>query len=166
MSNKENSKISAAVNGSEGGEEKILELEQKLGEYMNGWQRAQADYQNLQKETAKWKEDFVQYAKADFILELLPIYSHYKTALNHIPVADQTKDWVQGIKHIFSQLQALFKKLGVEEMVVVGETFDHNFHEAIARNKNPSQPDEVILRKCSRIFIRRKSSAIRKGNYQ
>jgi len=124
----------------------IEELEQKAGEYMQGWQRAQADYQNLQKETEAWKIEFVQYAKADFILELLPVYSHYKTALEHIPEEDKSKDWVQGIQLIFKQLQSLIEKFNIKEIKTVGEAFDHNIHEAVGTDIDESKDDDIILK--------------------
>ena len=122
------------------------ELEQKMGEYMRGWQRAQADYQNLQKETQQWKQEFVQYAKADFILELLPVYSHYKTALEHIPKEDKNKDWVQGIQHIFQQLKTLLDKFNIKEIKTIGEEFDHNMHEAVGHEVDETQDDDVVLK--------------------
>ena len=125
---------------------KVEELEQKLGEYMQGWQRAQADYQNLEKNTQKWKEDFVQYAKADFILDLLPVYSNYKIALNHIPKEDKNKDWVQGIKHIFQQLKTLLNKFNVQEIKTVGQVFDYNKHEAIGHESDEEKEDDIILK--------------------
>lgn len=125
---------------------KIIELEQKLGEYMQGWQRAQADYQNLQKETQKWKQEFAQYAKADFILELLPVYTNYKVALQHIPKQDKDKEWVKGIEHIFKQLQNLFNKMDIKEIKTIGEKFDYNLHEATGYEHDNKQADEIILR--------------------
>jgi len=122
------------------------ELEQKLGEYMHGWQRAQADYQNLQKETDKWKSEFVQYAKADFILELLPVYSNYKIALEHIPAEDKQKDWVQGIQHIFQQLKTLLDKFDVTEIKTVGEEFDHNIHDAVGTEYDESKEEDIIIK--------------------
>ncbi|MFW0862211.1 MAG: nucleotide exchange factor GrpE [Candidatus Komeilibacteria bacterium] len=122
------------------------ELEQKLGEYMQGWQRAQADYQNLQKETDKWKGEFAQYAKADFILELLPVYSNYKIALEHIPEEDKQKDWVQGIQHIFQQLKTLLDKFDVKEIETVGKEFNHELHDAVGTEYNESKEEDIILK--------------------
>lgn len=122
------------------------ELEQKLGEYMQGWQRAQADYQNLQKETVKWKEDFVQYAKADLIMEILPVFSNYKIALEHIPAEDKNKDWVMGVQHIFQQLKTLLDKQDVQEIKTVGEAFDHNLHDAVGHEMDENQAEDIILK--------------------
>jgi len=122
------------------------DLEQKLGEYMQGWQRAQADYQNLQKETVKWKEDFVQYAKADLIMELLPVFSNYKIALDHIPAEESNKDWVIGIQHIFKQLKTLLDKQDVQEIKTVGEEFNHNLHDAVGYEGDENQDEDIILK--------------------
>ncbi|MBL7021794.1 nucleotide exchange factor GrpE [Patescibacteria group bacterium] len=132
---------------------KSEELEQKLGEYMQGWQRAQADYQNLQKETDKWKIEFVQYAKADFILELLPVYSNYKIALDHIPKEDKNKDWIKGIEHIFKQLQTLLDKFDVKEIDTVNKEFNHNLHDAIGDEYDENKEEDIILKEVQPGFM-------------
>jgi molecular chaperone GrpE len=122
------------------------ELEQKMGEYMSGWQRAQADYQNLQKETKQWKAEFVQYAKVEFILELLPVYSHYKIALEHVPAEEKDKDWVQGLQHIFQQIKTMLDKFHVVEMKTVGEKVDYNLHEAVGDETDKEKENDTILK--------------------
>ncbi|MFH1667853.1 MAG: nucleotide exchange factor GrpE [Candidatus Komeilibacteria bacterium] len=120
-------------------------LAEDLAECKAGWLRAKADYQNLQKETEKWKMDFVQYAKADMIVELLPVYSHYRTALEHIPEDEKEKEWVKGIEHIYKLLQDFMTKMSVRQIETVGKEFDHNLHEAIKQEIDDTKPDHTVL---------------------
>ncbi|OGF20078.1 nucleotide exchange factor GrpE, partial [Candidatus Falkowbacteria bacterium RIFCSPLOWO2_02_FULL_45_15] len=68
------------------------------------WKRALADYQNLQKETAKEKAEFVKFANSAILMEILPVYENLKTSLEH---ADENNHdaWLKGIKHVIKQFE-------------------------------------------------------------
>ena len=53
------------------------ELKAKCDEYLAGWQRARADYQNLQKETERRITEVIGYSNEAFLAELLPILDHF-----------------------------------------------------------------------------------------
>lgn len=110
----------------------VKDLQKKSEEYLNGWQRAQADYQNLQRETEIKKREWIQLANANLLEELLPIYDNYKLAMAHIPENQKKTDWIIGIIHIKNQLEKFLKDYGIEEIKTVGEKFDVNLHEAVA----------------------------------
>lgn len=116
----------------------VVELQKKSAEYLNGWQRAQADYQNLQRETEIKKREWIQLANASLLEELLPIYDNYKLAMTHIPADQKKSDWIIGIIHIKNQLEKFLKDYGIEEIKTVGEKFDVNLHEAVAEQPTSS----------------------------
>ena len=113
----------------------VKELQKKSEEYLNGWKRAQADYQNLQKETEINKKKWIQMASAGLLEELLPIYDNFKLAIKHIPQEQMKLDWVIGIVHIKNQLEKILNDNGIEEIKTVGEKFDVELHEAVARQE-------------------------------
>ncbi|MFA4871642.1 MAG: nucleotide exchange factor GrpE [Patescibacteria group bacterium] len=124
---------------------KLLEAKQEATENLAGWQRAQADYANFKKEIEKRQKDIIEFANAAFISELLPIYSHFKLALKHIPEDQQNLDWVIGLKHIQKQFQELLKKYDIKEIKTVGEKFDHNLHEAIVHKEKEGFEADLIF---------------------
>ncbi len=111
----------------------VNELEKKTQEYLAGWKRAQADYQNLQRETEANRKKWIQMANASLLEELLPIYDNFKLAIKHIPEEQRKLDWVVGIMHIKNQLEKILNDNGIEEIKTVGEKFDVELHEAVAR---------------------------------
>ncbi|MFA5358942.1 MAG: nucleotide exchange factor GrpE [Patescibacteria group bacterium] len=114
-------------------------------DYKNKWLRAVADYQNLKKDTIKEKEDWIKFANAGLVLELIPILNNFKEATKHIPVDQQKLDWVVGIFHIKKQLEDVLKNIGIEDMKTVGEKFNPEFHEAVSqREEKGVDPDQVI----------------------
>lgn len=119
--------------------------ERKAQEYLDGWKRATADYQNLQKETAKEKQEMVQYANANLLLSLLPVADHFSRALAHIPKDQEQTPWVMGLQHIYRQLLDVLKSEGVEKMETAGQPFDPEQHEAVGKRKEEGIPAGQIL---------------------
>ena len=110
------------------------ECESKIADAKNGWQRALADYQNLQKETARRQQEWIKFSEQQILEEFIPVYDHFKTAFAHHPElnGDQKniKNWIDGIGYIMKQFGEVLKAHGVEEVKTVGEKFDPNLHEA------------------------------------
>jgi len=113
-------------------------------EYLNGWKRAQADYQNLKKEKDRERAEFVKYANANLLMEILPVFDHFKSAFRQIPESEKESAWVVGFSYIKKQLFDFLTANGIEEIKTVGEEFDHNLHEAVEFRESESQK-EIIL---------------------
>ncbi|HAH04178.1 MAG: Protein GrpE [Parcubacteria group bacterium GW2011_GWA2_43_17] len=127
---------------------KDRELEAKCQEYLQGWQRAQADYQNLQKETAARAGELREYIQANLLLEVLPIYDHYQLALKHIPAELAEADWVKGFVHIKKNFSEFFKQFALEEIKSEGEEFDPQVHEAVGQAES-DQPENRVIKEVS-----------------
>ena len=124
---------------------KLLETEKQAQENLAGWQRAQADYANFKRETDQRQKDLFEFANAAFMTEFLPIYSHFKLALEHMPEGQRKIDWVIGIRHIKKQFQDWLKKYKIEEIKTIGELFNHNWHEAVTHEEQAGYKSETIF---------------------
>ena len=102
--------------------EKLKTAEAKAKEYLDSWQRAQADFVNLRKRDEEAKVDFLKFAKSDVISELLPILDSFNQAVLH-----GHKD----VEPIQKQMLGILKQHGLEEQDPLGETFNPAFHEAV-----------------------------------
>lgn len=134
------------INQDEQGNQDELELiKARAEDYLNGWKRAKADYLNLKKETEKRQQEIVQFANLALISELLPIYDHFKLAINHIPAEEQDKDWVKGFSHIKKQWQDFFRQIGIEEIDTVSKSFDPEYHEAVVHEAKEGFDSDVVF---------------------
>lgn len=95
------------------------------------YKRALADYQNLLKQTAKEKEEFVKYAVSDFLQDILPIYDHLKLSINGLKDEEQKSPWAIGVSHVLKQFKDLLSNRGVEEIQTKNQKFDYDTMEAI-----------------------------------
>jgi molecular chaperone GrpE (heat shock protein) len=118
----------------------------KEQEYLDNWKRAQADLENYKKDQARRMEEFIRFAKSDFIAQILPVLDNFYASTDHISEDQKKSPWVEGIMHIQKQLETVLKDNGVEEIPVkVGDEFDHNVMEAVASegSESPVKSDKV-----------------------
>lgn len=84
--------------------------------------RLTAEYENYRKRTAKEKDGLYQDARADTIREFLAVYDNLERACAAEGADDSPHK--KGLVMIFHQYQEILKKLGVEEIAALGQTFD------------------------------------------
>ena len=99
--------------------------------FENKYLRALADYQNLLRQSLKDREEFVKYALANFLEDILPVYDHLKMSLNGLKDDDHKSPWVEGVKYVLKQFKDVLESKGVEEIKTIGEKFDHETMEAL-----------------------------------
>jgi molecular chaperone GrpE len=132
----------------------LNELEQvkaQAEEFKAGWQRAVADYKNLQKEVEQRKSEWAKMSEQYIVEEFIPVYSNFKKAFSHHPTLDgsesakQVQNWINGIGYIQKQFSDVLKAHGVEEIKTIGEQFDPAKHEAAGEEAaDGKQPGEII----------------------
>lgn len=79
-------------------------------------------------------------------MELLPIMDNFNAAFNLIPENDDKNPWVIGLGHIKKQLADFLTDNGIEKIKTVGEKFDPELHEAVSREKNDKEKEDLILK--------------------
>ncbi|MFA6594214.1 MAG: nucleotide exchange factor GrpE [Candidatus Buchananbacteria bacterium] len=126
-------------------QEELIKEKEKAAELLAGWQRAKADYLNLKKDEEKKAKETFEWANAAFMSEILPVYSHFKLALQHIPEDQKKLPWVEGVIFIQKTFQDFLKKYQIKEIKTVGEKFDPNLHEALTHEEKDGYEADVIF---------------------
>ena len=139
----ESSEGSEDPEASEG--KRVKKLVEELGacrkdkqEYMDGWQRAKADYVNLLKRF----EMEIKTAKTGGVVKavetLLPAFDALERSKEHGEIPE-------GFIAIAKQLENAFASLGLAELGKVGERFNPEFHEALGQDVAESaETDDTI----------------------
>lgn len=101
-------------------------------EYLTGWQRAKADYVNLQKEAdgrfARGKELGIE----ELTDSLLPALDAFDMAMSNKAAWEVVdKNWRQGIEYIQSKFLQALADNKVSVIAEIGAKFDPMLHEAI-----------------------------------
>jgi nucleoside triphosphatase len=111
---------------------KLLNKKEDLDEdYKTKYQRALADKQNYIKKSEEERQEFVKYALANFIQDIIPVYDHLKLSIKGLPESEKNNAWVIGVNHTLRQFKELLKSKGVEEIETKDKNFDHNTMEVI-----------------------------------
>lgn len=116
------------------------------------WQRALADYKNLQREIGARRAEWAQMSEQQILEEFIPVYDNFKKAFSHLSELKvdnaeykQIKNWTDGIGYIMKQFGEVLKARGVEEIKTVGEKFDPKFHETVGEEE-ADQASGTVLR--------------------
>lgn len=119
---------------------------EKCEEYKQGWQRAQADYQNLVRETNERKTELVRMSEWQIIEEFLPVYDNFKKAFAAEPgeINDACRNWMKGIEYIMKQFGDVLVAHNVEPIKTVGEAFNPALHDALAEEDGDGEPGIII----------------------
>jgi len=111
----------------------LQEATQKSAEYLEGWQRARAEFLNYKKRVERERQQRVQDAVSSIALKILPVVDDLERALKNRPTEGDAVEWAAGIELIYKKLQSILAAEGVTPMQAEGEMFDPNLHEAIAQ---------------------------------
>ncbi|MCY4617025.1 MAG: nucleotide exchange factor GrpE [Chloroflexi bacterium] len=109
-----------------------------------GWQRAQADFENLKRRSAQDVRDRVQQSQRAILLDLLDLADDFERANRESPSdeSNQGDPWRQGVELMGQKLSALLMRQQVKQIDTVDQAFDPDFHEAVGQL--PGQHNEIV----------------------
>lgn len=114
--------------------EKALETERKRSEeYLMQLKYARADIENLKKRFDRQLEDAKRYANEHIIIELLDAVDELELAVKSAASCNSSDLLVQGVEMTLKRLTKILEKEEVFPIKSVGEAFDPEKHQAIAR---------------------------------
>ncbi len=104
--------------------------------------RLMAEYDNFRKRSAKERENIYTDVRVDTVSKFLPVYDNLERAM---ATATADEAYKKGVEMTFNQLCEVFKKLGVEPIPALGESFDPNFHNAVMHVEDPEKAEGEIV---------------------
>ncbi len=132
---------------------RVDELQSKCDEYLAGWQRARADYENLLKTQTQIRADDRRHLTLDLAERLLPVIDNFGYVIKHVPDLTGSNDelkttfetWYQGIEHISRQFTETLLSLGIEPIPSLGQQFNPHLHESRGSRHEEGKADGVVL---------------------
>ncbi len=122
-------------------ENKYIELKAQSEEYLAGWQRCKADFENYKKRQEEWADNFRKYAHEDLITQFIPLIDNLILALSHIPETEENKNWRIGIDQIVKQGENILLNNQVEIIEVKeGDEFNPEEQECLNGDEEKSEP--------------------------
>jgi molecular chaperone GrpE len=109
--------------------------------------RAQAEFENARRRVSKEQQEYRDYATADAIKSLLPVFDSLELALR---VKSDAAEFRSGVELIYKQLQSALGKLSVNAIESKGEAFNPHYHEAIEMVETSDVPDHQVIEELQR----------------
>ncbi len=112
--------------------EKLKKAIAEKQEYLDGWQRAKAEFVNARKRDEELRRDMIKFANENLIAELIPVLESFEMArANKEAWESIDKNWRMGVEHIQSQLVKILNDNGLTEINPLGQKFDPMRDEAV-----------------------------------
>ena len=108
---------------------------EKVAEYLAGWQRAQADFENYKKRTEQERSEQISWANAELIKKLLPVLDDFDRAFFNLPHKVKEPEWVEGFRLIYRKFLAVLESEGLVEVECVGDEFNPAIHDAVMQQE-------------------------------
>lgn len=125
--------------------EQVVELTAQSKEYLDGWQRARADFANYKKRIEREQAETYRIAAASVLKRFLEVLDDLDLALANKPEHGGAEDFSNGIELIRQKLLSIMENEGITRMDVDGMEFDPNLHEAISSEDSPDHDSGEII---------------------
>jgi len=125
--------------------QQLAEAEAKAAEYLDGWQRARAEFSNYKKRNDQEKSELIKVANAALIARLLPTLDDFDRAFQTLPLGLRGLTWIDGVFLIYRKLLAVLEGEGLTPIQVEGQTFDPTIHEAVTHEPSTEYEEGRII---------------------
>lgn len=129
-------------------EKRIEELESICRDWQDQYLRKAADFENYRKRMIREKQEAIDYANGNLLLDLVQVLDDFDRAIE----AGKTQGgeaannaFVEGVVMIKNQMVSMLSsKYGLSYYPAKGEAFDPNLHEAVSMIQSPDVKEAVV----------------------
>jgi len=128
---------------------KTQEAEEQRERYIRG----AAEFDNARKRAAREREDYTRYANESLLRELLPVLDNFSRALQAARSEPGAAAVTAGVELIQRELLRVLEKFGVTPFDSLGQPFDPERHEAVARVPAMGQREGTVVNETARGYM-------------
>jgi len=126
-------------------EMKLAEALREKEEYLDGWQRTQADFANYKKRVERDRQQMQQNATANVVRRYLEILDDLERALANQPQDGEGAVWADGIDLVYRKWLNTLEVDDVKPMEVDDQIFDPTLHEGISQEESDEHESGEII---------------------
>jgi molecular chaperone GrpE len=130
-------------------EAKTREAEEHRDRYL----RAAAEFDNARKRAAREREEYTRYVNESLLRELLPVLDNFDRALQAARGEPAAAAVTAGVELTQREFLRVLEKFGVTPFPSVGQPFDPERHEAIARVPAQGRPEGTVVDETARGYL-------------
>ncbi|MDR0389225.1 MAG: nucleotide exchange factor GrpE [Spirochaetaceae bacterium] len=141
----DNSGAPETSEGVPGPEEQIASLNAALAELNDQYLRKAADFENFRKRMNREKQEAIDFANQNLLLDLIPVIDDFERAMKSAESSRDFDGFYEGIGMIEKQLVSLLEgKWGLTRFDSAGAPFDPSRHEALMMEKNADIKEPTV----------------------
>ena len=125
--------------------QELEEAKAQAAEYLDGWQRARAEFANYKKRNEQERQELFKLANTTLITKLLPIFDDFERAFQTLPSNLLSLTWIDGVALIYRRLQAILEAEGLTLIETEGQSFDPLLHEAVTYEESAEHEEGQII---------------------
>ena len=128
----------------------IKKLQEENSDLKDKWQRALADYQNLERRTQVEVSQRVSSKTNDLLLNFINIYEDFVRAENSL---SKEKINTSGIIAVIKNMESLLSENNIKPIDAIGEIFDPQIHEAVSMIVDETLDEGTITQEVSKGYM-------------
>ena len=134
-------------------EAELEEAKAQAAEYLDGWQRAQAEFSNYRKRQEAERGQMMSIANTVVLRKILPVADDFERALATLPDDLRQLTWCEGVFLIKAKLDVLLDSEGVKPIETEGKEFDPVYHEAVTYEEASGYEEGQIIGEVQRGYM-------------
>ena len=107
--------------------------------------RKQAEFENYRKRIDREKSEFVQFASADLMKELLNALDSFELALKKAATQSGGQNLLRGFELIYKQIEDTLGRFGLKPIEAKGKKFDPHFHQAVSTEATDEVEENTVM---------------------
>lgn len=127
-------------------ENELQSLQSQVAEFRDKYLRGLAESENVRKRLQKERQELIQYAVQNVLIDFLSPIDHFENALKFADQASpEVKHWAVGFQMILGQFKDALTNNDVVSFTSIGEQFDPHLHEAVEMITTDEYPAGTII---------------------
>jgi len=124
---------------------KIDELTNQIAAANDKYLRLMAEFDNFKRRTAKEYQQLIEQANEKLMKDVIEVRETFERAFKSDPSTTDSTAFADGMKMIFTKLDTVLHKHGLEIYCEVGQAFDPEFHDAMMKCAHDTVPEEHVM---------------------
>ena len=132
-------------------EEKLSEIKKTTQEkdnlskeYLKLLERMQADFDNYKKRQEIKQKEFIEFANAELLNNLLSVVDNLERALSSAADDKNAQAVKDGVNNTLKEFNNILNKEGVKPMQSIGHRFDPYQHEAVMKTETDKHSEDIV----------------------
>ena len=126
-------------------DDELVKLAAEVAEWKDKYLRLQAEFDNYRKRTLREKMELVETGGKEVLLAMLPVKDDVERAVAAMFKTEDLESVRQGVQLIAQKFTEALKQRGVTQIEVVGQPFDEEVAEAVARFAAGEEQKGVVI---------------------